>query len=73
MISEESVKTKAKILKMGVCELMDYKQKIINSLLENSIKFSLYDLIDQRLAALNINGAVVLCDDSDFDIEIIEK
>ena len=56
-----------KISKMGFYELMDYKEDIIASQVENPTKFFLYDIIDERLLALNAEGASVVCDDSSFE------
>ena len=67
MTNEWIEEKKAKISKMGFWELMDYKEEIINSLAENPTKFFLYDLIDERLIALDAQSAAVTYDDSDFD------
>jgi hypothetical protein len=56
-----------KISKMGFYELMDYKEDIIASQVENPTKFFLYDIIDERLRALDAEGATVICDDSSFE------
>jgi hypothetical protein len=61
---EDKVK---KISKMGFYELMDYKEDIIASQVENPTKFFLYDIIDERLLALDAEGAAVICDDSSFE------
>ena len=61
---EDKVK---KISKMGFYELQDYRDEVIASCLENPSKFFLYDLIDERLMALDAEAATVVCDDSSFE------
>jgi len=58
----------AKVSKMGFDELMDYKEEVISSLVDNPTKFFLYDIIDERLIALDAQSAAVAYDDSDFDL-----
>lgn len=67
MTNEWIEEKKAKISKMDFWELMDYKEEVISSLAENPTKFFLYDLIDERLVALDAQRASVTYDDSDFD------
>lgn len=67
MTQEWIADKQAKISKMGFYELLDYKEDIIASQAENHKKFFLYDLIDERLIALNAEAATVVYDDSDFD------
>ena len=55
-----------KIDSMGLMELLDYKQTVINSVVENNIKFFLYDIIDERLLALNITEAIAVSDETAF-------
>lgn len=67
MTNEWIEEKQAKISKMGFYELMGYKEEIISSLAENPTKFFLYDLIDERLLALDAEAASVVCDDSAFE------
>ena len=66
MTNEWIEEKQAKISKMGFYELQDYKEEIIASQAENHKKFIIYDLIDERLMALDAAAASVVCDDSAF-------
>lgn len=67
MTNEWIEEKQAKISKMGFYELQDYRDDVVSSCLENPSKFFLYDLIDERLMALDAAAASVVCDDSAFE------
>ena len=67
MTTEWIEEKQAKISKMGFYELQDYRDDVVSSCLENPSKFFLYDLIDERLMALDAAVASVVCDDSAFE------
>ena len=67
MTNEWIEEKQAKISKMGVYELQDYRDDVIASCLENPSKFFLYDLIDERLMALDAAAASVVYDESAFE------
>ncbi len=45
-----------KISNMGLFEAKAYKQVVINSLADNHTKFFLYDLLDSRIASLDLEN-----------------
>lgn len=67
MTTEWIADKQAKISKMGFYELQDYRDDVVSSCLENPSKFFLYDIIDERLATLDLESASVVCDDSSFE------
>ena len=67
MTNEWIEEKQAKISKMGFYELQDYKEEIIASQAENPKKFIIYDLIDERLMALDAAAASVVYDESEFE------
>lgn len=66
---------KREIDAMGAREVEEYRQKVINSLADNPTKFFLYDLIDERLSAINLNNALITNDEalSVDDTEEVER
>lgn len=74
MILSKNLQTRVDHLeKMGKKECEDFKQEVINSLLDNPTKFYLYDLIDARIKNLSQAEAMIVNEDpfiSGFEVEV---
>lgn len=58
---------------MGLKECENFKQEVINSLLDNPTKFYLYDIIDKRIKNLSQEEAKIANEDpfiSGFEVEV---
>jgi hypothetical protein len=67
MINDKLQKKLEELKDMGINEAMDFKQVVINSLLDNPTKFYVFDRIDERLKAIGTDADVFVAFDEEID------
>ena len=73
MLNKYLQKKVNKLSKMGLKECEDFKQEVINSLVDNPTKFYLYGIIDARMKNLSKEEAMIVNEDpfiSGFEVEV---